>query len=323
MKQTTRHLLAPLLATAALGVSTAAHGALLAYEGFNYDVGNLTGLNGGTGFASGWQNSNGINDSGYVWDETTNVTFDNATLNWDGVVNNGLPTAPGTGARYLGASNSGSSNLNIFRELSASAGALAGADGVLWMSTVYHLPNRTFGAGIHIGLGSGFMRERSRQFEAAGTDFIGASPYSGASNVWNTGNLVPVVVDSNTGANAWQNFSRTVGPALPADAAVDLILVLKFTFGASDTVEAAVFTEDIGLGSITEAAFDAIKVGTTYAAGIDETNLNYLVINQGRFNNALDEIRVGDSFTDVVVIPEPAAALFGGLGLLALVRRRR
>jgi hypothetical protein len=287
-----------------LAVLPAARADLLVYEPFNYPVGSLTALNGGIGFASGWQNSNGVNDSGYVWDETTSVTFDNATLNWDGVVTNGFPTLPATGARYMGASASGSSNLNIFRELSASAGELAGPGGVLWMSAVYSLPNRTFGAGIHIGLGSGWMRERSRQFQSTDTDFIGASPYTGASNVWNTGNLVPVVVDSNTAANAWQNFSRTVGPALPA-ATLDMIVILKFTFGASDTVEAAVFPEDADLATITEANFDVAKAGATYAAGIDESNLNYLVINQGRFNNALDEVRIGTTFESVITLPAP------------------
>ena len=36
-----------------------------------------------------------------------------------------------------------------------------------------------------------------------------------------------------------------------------------------------------------------------------------------------DEIRVGATYDDVAPIPEPSAALLGGLGLLALLRRRR
>jgi hypothetical protein len=272
---------------------------LHAYEGFDYDVGSLTNRNGGIGFLSGWQNSNGTNESGYVWDETANVTFDNATLDWNGVINNGFPTSPASGTRYLGASASGSSNLNIYRQLATSAGDLADENGVLWMSAVYHLPNRGFGAGLHIGLGSGWMRERSRQFQSAGTDFIGVSPYTGTSNAWDTGNLVPAIVDSNTGSNAWQNYSRTVGASLPTGS-LDMILVMKFTFGASDTVEAIVFHEDTSMGGVTEAAFNTGKASTTYPAGINESALNYLVINQGRFNNALDEIRIGNSFAAVI-----------------------
>ncbi len=45
---------------------------------------------------------------------------------------------------------------------------------------------------------------------------------------------------------------------------------MKFTFGDSDTVEAFVFSEEVPLDGITEAAFNAGKTGATYAAGIDE-----------------------------------------------------
>lgn len=38
---------------------------------------------------------------------------------------------------------------------------------------------------------------------------------------------------------------------------------------------------------------------------------------------AWDEVRWGDSFNDVTLVPEPSAALLGALGLLGLLRRRR
>ena len=81
---------------------------------------------------------------------------------------------------------------------------------------------------------------------------------------------------------------------------MDKIIVLKFSFGASDKVEAFWFDENTALASMTEEAFNAGKIGATYAAGINENNLNTLVYSQGRFDNAIDEIRIGDSFAVVV-----------------------
>ncbi len=298
-----------------LAVCPAANAALLVYESFDYDLGELTGQNGGIGFASGWEISHTADRAGNVYDSSGT-----GSLTWDGTMDNGYPTAPAS-VRYMGATDTGSSDVAVHRQLDQNAATMAGAGNVLWMSTIYHLPNRAFGAGPHIGLASGTMWDRSRAFESSDTSFIGSSPYTGSSNVWNTGNLVPTIVDSNTGANAWENFSRTVGPTLPPTD-VDMLLVMRFTFGDSTTVEAMMFGEDVPLSAITEAAFDSGNTSATYADGIDASELDLLVINQGRFENALDEIRVGTTF-DAVVIPEPTTALLGSIGLLALLRRRR
>ena len=151
------------LVVAVIFAGGAAEAELLVYEGFDYDVGPLTGQNGGTGFSSSWQYSDWSAAKGKVWDETTNVVYDNRTLNWDGAVNN-VPTSPATGARYAGAENAGgSSDVRIKRTLSSSAADLAGADGVLWMSAVYHFPDRGYGAGINIGLGNGKVSDRGRK----------------------------------------------------------------------------------------------------------------------------------------------------------------
>ncbi|HSP41504.1 MAG TPA: DUF6288 domain-containing protein, partial [Luteolibacter sp.] len=78
-------------ATVTIDVSTAGI-ELYVHEGFDYDVGSLTGRNGGSGFAAGWLASTGANQAASVWDETADVVFDNANLNWDGILNNGFPT---------------------------------------------------------------------------------------------------------------------------------------------------------------------------------------------------------------------------------------
>lgn len=315
-----RHRNSARILALALGASQVTNAAIVAYEGFDYAVGSLTGQNGGTGFASGWANSTGTNQSGYVWDETTNTTFDNTTLNWDGVVNNDYPVSPTTGSRYLGASGSPttSSDLNVHRTLSSSAGALAGGDGVLWMSAVYHLPNRSLGAGINIGLGSGYMFGRGRNFQTTTTDFIGVTGYTGnTATGWNY-TVNSTVVDNSSGNN-YVDFATSATGALPA-ATIDLIVVMKFTFGASDTVEAYAFSEN---DFLSEATFNTNRAIATYVAGIDENSLNVLSIAQGRFSNAVDEIRIGDTFNDVIAVPEPGAASLLGIALGGLLLRRR
>ena len=278
---------------------------LLVYEPFNYSVGSLTGLTGGTGFASGWAAGSATN-GGRVWDQNTNATWDGSTLNWTGTLNNGFPDLPVSGSRYAGADNTTSgSNLDISRTLSSSAGAMAGVDGILWMSTVYHLENRNFGAGMTIGLGNGTITNRGRSFPVASTDYIGIN---GSTSATAANSRLNAMVTEDGWATT--KFAFTAGPvALPATTTTDLIVVMKFTFGATDKVEAAFFTEDTLLADITEANFDSnpSKVTAEYLTGIDENGLNVLTIAQGRFNNAMDEIRIGDNFTDVINLPPPGA----------------
>ena len=60
--------------------------------------------------------------------------------------------------------------------------------------------------------------------------------------------------------------------------------------------------------------------------GVNQTLFDTISMQQRNSGSAqiYDEIRFGASFADVVVaVPEPRAALLGGLGLLALLRRRR
>ena len=296
---------------ALLGLAAAVPNAmanLLVYEPFNYPAGVLTGQNGGIGFAAGWVASTGINQQGSVWNETTSTLFDGSTLNWNGALNNNFPKLPVVGARYAGATPSASSDLAISRTLATSAGAMADENGVLWMSGVFHFENRSLGAGITMGLGDGYINNRGRAFQAATTDFIGVNGSTSAT----AANFRLNAMVTEGGWTAGQ-FAITAGPvALPTPATTDLIVIMKFTFrgpGLADDVEAAFFTEDTLLADITEANFNSSpsKVTASYATGIDENNLTVLSVTQGRFNNAMDEIRIGTTFSSVVNLPTPGA----------------
>jgi hypothetical protein len=278
--------------------------ALLVYEPFNYPVGPLPGQNGGKGFSGEWMaNAADNSDGGYIYDETTtNVSLGGETgatgLTWDGKINN-LPTAPVAGARYQGAKTNSTSNVNIYRTLASSAGAMAaGNGGVLWMSAVYHWANRgSLGSGINIGLGSGYFYDRGRFFNPPVSAFMGVNGNSGQSvNTWN------YRLNAMATTGGWQagQFAFTLGTnALPA-VTNDLVVVMKFTFGASDIVEGCVFAEN---ETLSEAAFYASTNRVSATNVIDENQLTVLTICQGRLANAQDEIRIGTSFNDVISLP--------------------
>lgn len=77
------------------------------------------------------------------------------------------------------------------------------------------------------------------------------------------------------------------------------------------------------------ASFNPAVGGTTFtpSAAFSINAINLGVFRAGSENTSLsvDAIRIGNTLSDigVTVIPEPSAALLGGLGLLALLRRRR
>ncbi len=61
---------------------------------------------------------------------------------------------------------------------------------------------------------------------------------------------------------------------------------------------------------------------STVSVDVDESQFTTLHI-AGQQISSIDEIRFGTTLASVGVIPEPSTALLGGLGFLALLRRRR
>jgi len=248
----------------------------LVYESFNYSNGPLEGRNGGTGFASGWNPSE--RGDAYVWNEFADFTDGSETLQWDGVINNpNIQSIPRIGAQYAAGSTAGKTY--FYRTLASDAGTLAGGDGVLWMTTVVHADTS-----IAIGLSNSYLSWGMSLANGPDSEFIGVGPKAGTT-------LQPhVIIDNGT--------SENVGPgAILPPAGEDYIIVMKFTFsGWDDTVETYAFSEN---DVLSEATFDANKVSATLN-GIDESTLNILTIALDSLSNAIDEIRIADSFVDVI-----------------------
>jgi len=280
-------------ALGALGAITAAQGDLLVYEPFDYVVdltdpvlGAQNGKDGGVGFAGPWEDlTSGSNDGeGFIYDSTGNTNGTNDLLpDWDGVIDN-LPTSGG----YVGLSPYVSDQFedrnNSRRLLEQSAGAMAGADGVLWMSMAIHFQDNrfNFSPGLMFTDGGGFS-ERVRDMTDSSTG-IGI----GHGSAWGI-DLNAITYNAGT-FDTRTNVSNI-------STALDNVIILKFEFGAeSDKVSTWYFTED---QTMTEADFDTNALATTSTFNIDENTLTTLAVGLTRAGNAFDEIRIGDTFDDV------------------------
>jgi hypothetical protein len=299
----TKSFLIPLLLGAVLPVFAAP----IVYESFNYSTGNFnSGTTGptatGTGLTGDWTwNQNGdVNTrqleilSGSVG--VRNLDTANNKLNWG--------AAPG----------SGSASNYVYSSLTAPAtSALAVTDGnskTIWMS--YALTSG--------GAGTATVELRNGSASATGGIVFGlqASLSSGSFDA-NTVQLL-----GNNGARDTQDFTFTTGQ--------DYLLVGKLTYSMSggttsfDSGSLWVLndsgilpSDEIGLGA-------AIASFSTASTSTADRTPGFLRISNGSStaSNTFDEIRIGDSFS-AVVIPEPGTlALVGiALGALAIFRRRK
>ncbi len=93
-------------------------------------------------------------------------------------------------------------------------------------------------------------------------------------------------------------------------AILDLVQLGTYTLGDKFTLFA------YETGNLT-GTFDGLADGATFTDAGGEWQINYFDTSAG-LNGG-----IGTSFVTVTAIPEPAAALLGGIGMLALFRRRR
>ncbi len=262
------------------------------YEPFDYPAGTLlSGATGGTGMTGTWADGPETAGQAYVYNENGDPDGFPA---WDGVFE-GVPTRPTSGSRYIGADNTGG-EIESYRPLAQSAAAMAGPDGVLWMSAVFHFPYPHFGPHAGLALTTDCFKDRGKQLDVSGSygsglgDGIGIGRgTAGAQAVY------PTVFDGGA------IVAQANGPSFSTQStqSKDYLIVLKFEFGATDTVSAHAFTEGT---PIDKGVFERHATSVSYA--IDETTLSTLTFSQTRPENTVDEIRIGDSFAAVAGVKE-------------------
>ena len=286
------HFIPPMLLLS-VGMS---HAALIIYEPFDDLNSTVQGNTPGTGltgtYTSTGSTSPGFNVSG------TSLSF-------------GLQPTSGGSATFVGSTAStGSGNMsNTISTLTSGSGSLAGngllADGAtLWFSVIQRTTNNTGDDRFAFALATDGLASNTNLAAGQGIGFA----------ISNSGNLTARISTASGTHTNGANISRF-------GLAETILIVGKITWGATDTVELYLPNTSMALGSVQSTATAAVDQSLFDTLSF-HTRLENNVTPGLNTNVGLDEIRFGSSLGDVL-IPEPSSALLGGLGLLALLRRRR
>ncbi len=278
---------------------------IVVYEPFDYPVvndpvaGRLAGRDGGIGWDGPWANNTAGSNGGeaFIYDHHGNEdglfggNLGDGRPDWDGQVNN-LPTRGG----YAGLSDwssqpMGHDRLNSHRRLARSAGEMAADnDGVLWLSAVWHLPDPGFHSSAWIALTSnnGYFVERGRTLNNSAN---GIGVGHGA-ELTGDGRLNPLFWEGGT--QSTPHPDPNTNPVLGSNS--DNIVILRLEFGESQaTVSTWFFNEN---QEMTEDVFHANAVSAT--SMINPDTLDTLTFGTIRHGNAVNEIRIANTFHDVI-----------------------
>lgn len=173
--------------------------------------------------------------------------------------------------------------------------------GIFYMSVLLKLNNTDSGAYRAFELFNGGTADANRRLS------LGAGP---AANFGSTTNF------------GFKVNETTVGPSLGAvDASGAHLFVMKFDLSATAGADKlTVWQDPANLGS--EAGSGAGATLSGFNMAFDRVALSSFV-GLGSSTITGDELRMATTWQDVTTVPEPSAALLGGLGMLCLLRRRR
>lgn len=179
-----------------------------------------------------------------------------------------------------------------------------------------------------------FDTDLTSGFAGNGTVYMSIlANFGGGLGAWN---YAAFEVGSNNGADASKALAVGIDSSVAGNFMYQLNNGSKVSLGVTSNNATHLFLVRFDMS--TTAASDSLTMwvdpdlsggpGSDPSGGVSVTGLNLVAINNfrvgsGAGGNSFDEIRFGTTLADVGVIPEPGSALLGGLGLMALLRRRR
>ena len=269
---------------------SASRAALINYEPFAYSATTLNAQSGGTGWSGGWI-ATGASPSDVLSDDGVSLTYP-ATFE------SPLSTPPTTGSRVkTGGINASSSRL-----------------------LAQTIPLNVDGTVAYV---SALLRKNAANGGGVTTDNILLEFTDSAANRrWGVG-------IEGTGDKPWLNANGSTSPASgPAVTPGDTyFMVAKIVSSASSVDTAYLKVFGTGYGSQVPVAepttWDATLTETTGAI-LDRIRIRIDNGNTAAAAGEVDEIRIGDSWADVIGVPEPASWLLalGNVVAMAAVRRR-
>lgn len=281
-------------------VGNTADGALLVYEGFNYESSgtndtnsdDLAGQPGGsgpdvdaTGLSGSWVEEG--------QDEFNNIYVVTGSIEFAGVVTTGNSVRATNNSNYDRTTRGVSADLDSGSEL--------------WFSFLANKLANNFSAaegGIVIGSGN-LPTAQGRVLDTNPAGYHGFA-------------IAPTTNGNDWTGYAWDGTTQTAGAAhldVATNGTEINLLVGRVEFdiaGETDRLTVSYY----------DAVLESLVTITTLTADVDETLLDTLIIAR-QVNTAYDEIRIGMSQDDVLVFVPTPAALPAGLALLGLIATRR
>ncbi|HOX01200.1 MAG TPA: PEP-CTERM sorting domain-containing protein [Candidatus Paceibacterota bacterium] len=288
-----------------LAATPSAFSALIVYEGFDYDAGSqLFGLNGGAGWATPW--------SATAAALATNVSV--------GLSYGALATTGG-GVVMGNPSESTTTTASSQRLLPDTMGNLAAADaGTLWLSFLSQ-NWRTETGGL-----PGFREAKLSLFSGATTNASGNANVNGSEkmNIGTPNTYAAGASDALSLYGGGAYVASSLATPRGADPDNTVFVVVRLDVDNTTATDTAYAWFNPSLAS-------EPMVGTAISfASADLSAVNALRLQAGNLNSSgtnavfeADEIRLGYTFADVSVVPEPSVLWLFGFGLLALAPRIR
>lgn len=285
------------------------HAALLFYDSFNFSTGSLGTAGAPTWIKNGASPDPTVQNVGGLTYPGLQVSSDTLSLQYDG---SGVNAGSGAPAATDGITLSGqpytTGSLYYSLLLKVTATQVGTGNG---FATGVNLTQGSFMAGLFTGAASaaptvGTTAAPLLILTGDGTQF--ATTYRLGTSKTAT------AVDRQF---ATQTFG--IGPN-----AETVFVVLRYTFDSVNGDSASLFLNPTP-GNPVPAASLTVTAGANLTLGTPAGIKSFFVRNNSVEPDALliDELRIGTTWADVTPVPEPAVAAVAGIGLLALVGRRR